>query len=259
MSNDFNEQLEDSKTIDDKFWGPIYKRAFPDVIHISRGHLDGQPQRMGIDAVLVLSSMKTIYIDEKCRWRHDPMDQTTDIMLEYVSVDTTGALGWVEKPLMCDYIAYAFLHEKTAYFLPVPQLQAAWKRCRKQWLQKYKTIPVQNNTYRTLCCPVPYVVLQREMINGQLDVMPYWHYCPPLELPDVLFEKPTESEIAARQCAGQKWVNIETDMLTKIQQDNPFNAQIKKAISDEIARRQNPIPPTEATTYGANHNDPDHA
>jgi hypothetical protein len=49
-------------------------------------------QRQGIDRVIHLANGQTIYIDEKKRASVYP-----DILLEYISVDKTGALGMIDS------------------------------------------------------------------------------------------------------------------------------------------------------------------
>ena len=70
-------------------------------------------------------------------------------MLEYISNDKTGSLGWVEKSLKCDYIAYAFMPSGIAFLLPVNQLQTAWLKNKIVWLQKYRTRSAINYSYKT--------------------------------------------------------------------------------------------------------------
>ena len=91
--HDFRAQLQYSvHAADDSFWERVYREAFPtlaDIIDCSR---DRAYQRVGIDRKVRLQSGQVLKIDEKKR-RKD----YGDILLEYVSVDSTGAPGWVEK------------------------------------------------------------------------------------------------------------------------------------------------------------------
>jgi hypothetical protein len=91
-------------------------------------------------------------------------------MLEYVSNDQTGTLGWVEKSLMCDYIAYAFILSGNAYLLPVIQLQAAWLKNKEKWLKDYGTLKADNKSYKTLNCPVPTMSVLYPAIGNCLRV-----------------------------------------------------------------------------------------
>lgn len=148
--HDFRRSLTFSHNCSDlSCWAEIYEKAFPTVRAIIDHREDGQHQRAGIDRSVVLAGGKQLYIDEKVREK-----DWGDIALEYVSNNRTGALGWVEKHLLADYIAYAFLPSGRAYLFPVPQLQAAWAANRSMWLSKFGTIKAANAGYETLCCCV---------------------------------------------------------------------------------------------------------
>lgn len=230
--HDFRDSLQKSHGIGDDFWGQIYRQVFPDLLHIVRNNEDGEPQRMGIDTVLIMRSMKTVHVDEKVRFnRDDPQDDTTDIMIEYMSNDTTKAPGWAEKLLLCDYIAYAFHRQATAYFLPVLQLQPAWMRNKEKWLKKYGTLEAKNSGYSTLNCPVPYKELYKEMSINQL-IVHNWNDCP---IPGKLFGVPwkrMENELLLYAITDMKWVKTEH----------------KKAINEILKKRSEPVQPQEPPT-----------
>jgi len=151
MLNDFNEDLKFSHSAEDlPIWETIYSKAFPDNHGYTNMRNNGQTQQLGIDRTVILSSGKAIYIDEKVR-RKD----YGDILIEYISNDKKGTKGWAEKPLFCDYIAYAILPTRMCYLLPVPQLQKAWIGNKKEWLSLFGTKSADNKYYNTLNCPVP--------------------------------------------------------------------------------------------------------
>lgn len=132
------------------YWLNLYKKTFPTLVSITDLSSDGIHQRKGIDKAILLSNSKVVYIDEKVRRAN-----YGDIALEYISNDVKNTDGWVCKDLLCDYIAYVFLNEKQMYLLPVVQLQSAWRKNKKAWLELYKTKKAKNNGYNTLFCPVP--------------------------------------------------------------------------------------------------------
>lgn len=151
-------------------WREIYAAAFPTMSAMVNHRANGDHQRAGIDRSVILDNSKQVLIDEKARRIAD----TGDIMLEFVSVSTTCAPGWVEKPLLCDYIAYAFLPSGRAYLLPVIQLQAAWRENADRWKAKYGRRVVYNKNYQTHCCPVPTDVLYPaigKMLRAQFTPM----------------------------------------------------------------------------------------
>ena len=153
--HNFGESLAAShKASDLPIWRQVYERAFPNFLAMIDHREDGEHQRAGIDRSVILANSKQILIDEKIRYKAYP-----DILLEYVSVDRTGALGWVCKPQRADFIAYAVEPLGICYMLPVLQLQIAWRKNSEQWLATYGTRKAPNNGYNTLNCPVPVSVL----------------------------------------------------------------------------------------------------
>ena len=157
--NNFNKDIAFSHSAEDlEIWETIYAKAFPGLQTFTNVREDGELQRHGIDRTLILSSGKAIYIDEKVR-----RENYGDILLEYVSNDKKNTPGWCEKPLFCDYIAYAVLPNNTCYMLPVESLQTAWGRNKKEWINKYGIRTAKNQGYQTLNCPLPINVLFKAM------------------------------------------------------------------------------------------------
>jgi len=161
--NDFKKDLEyshDCETM--KFWERAYRHFFPTMASTVVHGQDGEHQRAGVDRSVILENSKQVLIDEKARRIKD----TGDIMLEYTSNDRTGGLGWAEKPLRCDYVAYAFVPSRKVYLLPFIQLQNAWMRNKEEWLKKYRTKKAPNRNYNTLNCPIPTNVLFAQIGAG---------------------------------------------------------------------------------------------
>ena len=155
--HDFKERLEFSeKASDEPFWDAIYKKAFPNIVNQMLASGNVKSQRMGIDRVVLLSSGKILYIDEKKR----EIDYQ-DILLEYVSVDKTGAPGWIEKDLLIDYLAYAFMPSKRVYLFPWDMLRRAWCHYKDNWLEIYARIEAQNQGYKTISVAIPIQILQK--------------------------------------------------------------------------------------------------
>jgi hypothetical protein len=98
----------------------VYRRALPRLASAVSVRDDGWAQRGGIDRLLTLSCGRTYSVDEKVRTQAWP-----DILLEQWSDEARQSPGWVQKPLACDFIAYAFAPTGVCYFLPVPALQRA--------------------------------------------------------------------------------------------------------------------------------------
>jgi len=170
MNNNFKKDLEYSVLgREEPFWQDAYKQAFPGMIFAQLAEDNCQGQQFGIDRVIQLSSGKTLYIDEKKRRRGD----CGDILLEYKS-NGNGSRnnGWMNKQLLIDYIAYAFMPDKRVYLLDWESLKRAWVRMGKTWFNLAKSkqegfniISAKNETYTTFSVAVPTKVLFEEMLK----------------------------------------------------------------------------------------------
>jgi hypothetical protein len=155
--HDFRDCLARSHAAADlPVWEEMYRQAFPDfLVRIDRREY-GPHQRQGIDCIVKLGNGREIPIDEKVRGRGKHGVIYNDVALEYISVDRTGAPGWVENPaIIAEYIAYAIAPLGSGYLLPVLQLQQAWKKNKQKWLLVYGPHAAPNNGYLTYFCPVP--------------------------------------------------------------------------------------------------------
>lgn len=160
------------------FWDAVYKKAFPNMV----GHLptpgDNEAQRRGVDRIIQLTNGKTLYVDEKKRRQSYP-----DFFLEFISVDRTGAPGWIEKDLAIDFLAYAFIDTRRAYLLPWEPLRRAWRHFGEEWKARYGVRTVANSTYNTVgvCVPIAVVrsAVSRAMIISVGEELGGW--APPSE------------------------------------------------------------------------------
>ena len=149
--NDFKQDLTFSiKASDESFWTAIYHKAFPNMVSHMVCDGDTQSQRMGIDRVILLSNGRILKVDEKKRRK-----EYNDILLEYISVDKTGAPGWMEKDLSIDYLAYAFMQSKTVYLFDWCLLKRVWNHKKDYWIKNNSIPPAVNNGYNTLNVAVP--------------------------------------------------------------------------------------------------------
>jgi len=167
--HDFRESLNMShRAADWPGWASLYKRFFPTMIGFHDHRQDGDHQRAGIDRSVVLEHAKTIWIDEKVRGRNRKTGLVyDDILLELFSDVDRQSLGWVVKPLQCDYIAYLIAPLGRCYLLPVLQLQLAWSRHGQRWQKDYGHRHAQNPGWTTVSVPVPVMVLM-PAIGGAL-------------------------------------------------------------------------------------------
>jgi hypothetical protein len=133
---DFAEDLKRSHDAEDlPFWEETYRKAFPGMLAMLPHPQDGDHQRQGIDRSIIMANSKQILIDEKVRFRNRKTGRVyEDIALEYLSDRNRNVPGWVCKPLLADYIAYAIAPLGKCYLLPVIQLQEAWRCNGERWL-----------------------------------------------------------------------------------------------------------------------------
>lgn len=130
--HDFAESLAwGERDADDPFWESVYRKAFPDFLGFAKNE-DLDKQRRGIDRGLVLRH-GVVLVEEKKRAK-----DWGDMLLEVVSNDRTGTLGWAEKDLAIDWLAYAFLESGRCYLFPWPAFRQAWLRLGIEWKEAAK-------------------------------------------------------------------------------------------------------------------------
>jgi hypothetical protein len=145
------------------WWLDLYRQAFPSLISAVSVRADGWAQRGGIDRVLTLGCGRVYTVDEKVRTRDWP-----DVLLEQWSDEERRSPGWVQKPLACDFIAYAFAPSRRCYLLPVAPLQRAWRLFGRRWLDRYGQRRARNPGYVSASVPVPIGELMRGMVAAML-------------------------------------------------------------------------------------------
>ena len=89
-------------------------------------------------------------------------------LLRYDSEASSCFARWVQKPLACDFIAYAFAPSGVCYLLPVVPLQRAWRQHGKEWISRYGTPRAQNVGYVSVSVPVPKDVLMRAIADAMI-------------------------------------------------------------------------------------------
>lgn len=143
------------------WWIPIYRRAFPTLMSAVAIEQDGWAQRAGIDRLLTLACGRTFTVDEKIRTEDWP-----DVLLERWSDEARRKPGWVQKPLACDFVAYAYAPAGTCVLLPVPALQRAWRQHGRQWAGLYGVRRAVNAGYTSVSVPVPRGVLMQAIVEA---------------------------------------------------------------------------------------------
>jgi hypothetical protein len=161
--HDFQKSLELSRSYSKApWWEEVYRRAFPSLACSADVRADGWAQRAGIDRVLTLSTGRTITIDEKVREKDWP-----DVLLERWSDEAREIPGWVQKPLACEFIAYAFVPSRVCYLFPTLTLQEAWRRMGRDWIRRFPEVRAENARYVTVSVAVP----TDELLNALSDAM----------------------------------------------------------------------------------------
>lgn len=164
LVHNFAERLHYSQVASDEpFWVKVYQNAFPNLVNQMPCIGDNEAQRKGIDRVLLLANGVTLRIDEKKREK-----EYDDVLLEYVSNDKTGAVGWIEKDLSIDYLAYAFMPSKRCFLFDWQTLRRAWVTHKQDWMQSYKRIPARNATYTTWSIAIPTKTLMIAIAKSML-------------------------------------------------------------------------------------------
>lgn len=113
-----------------------YERVFGPGIEIQNEPNNRAFQYSGVDAVIHRPGKPPIAIEEKARRRwYGP-----DIALEYRAGDGSG-VGWIEKRLSCDGIAYAVIDQEkrvaVVWIINYADLARAWLANKAAWVQRY--------------------------------------------------------------------------------------------------------------------------
>jgi hypothetical protein len=124
--------------------------------------------------VITLTSGRMITVDEKVRERDWP-----DILLELWSNEEQRVPGWIQKPLACEFIAYAFVPSAKCYLLPTLTLQRAWRLHGHDWIATCQEVRAQNKSYVTLSVAVPIDELLAAIsdaicVRWERDTAPEW-------------------------------------------------------------------------------------
>lgn len=143
------------------WWLPLYRRMFPRLQSAVSVRDDGWAQRGGVDRVLTLKCGRTYTVDEKIRTEDWP-----DILLEQWSDEARRTPGWVQKPLACDFIAYAYAPSGVCFLLPVVPLQRAWRQHGRKWVELYGQRRARNPRYVSVSVPVPRSVLMQAIVEA---------------------------------------------------------------------------------------------
>lgn len=113
-------------------------------------------QKSGIDLFVYDKNNDKISIEEKIRFKIFP-----DILLETISNDQTGALGWAVKPFQADWLCYYKQPKDLIILLPGNALRKAITNNINFWKAKFGERSAKNQGYLTWNVGVPEAVLFR--------------------------------------------------------------------------------------------------
>ena len=159
--HDFKKCLDYSELAkDEEFWLSVYRKAFGELKMIGINRLHCEEQKRGQDRFMETVEGEFIRVDEKKRTK-----VYNDILLEYVSDNRMLTPGWIEKDLDIEYIAYAFMPNKTCHLIPWQPLRKAWKENKKKWFVWFEPKYADNEGYQTVSLPVILSIL-KECVPG---------------------------------------------------------------------------------------------
>lgn len=171
----FQQGLDNSiQDFDRPVWKSITSHFFPDGVEFIsdrqlQNHYDFIGKRKDASG-----AMKTFYAEYKTR--HATGKIFTDILLETISNDVTGALGWTLKLEMppgykpdgssCYIVMYLNLmdpNNQVLHVMPAQALRKVFEANKDKWAAKYKERPAQNETYKTWNIGVPVQELNKKI------------------------------------------------------------------------------------------------
>jgi len=144
----------------DAFCHEAYATMFPGQIvswKPSPAGLAGQ--RLGIDRQLRFRDRRRVFVEEKVR--KPDCKFTSDVLLEYLSNDVTGAPGWIERDLACDLFLYGWAYSGECILWEWPVLKNAWDTHCENWRLNYRPLEARNDGYSTWSIAVPRPELAR--------------------------------------------------------------------------------------------------
>ena len=72
----------------------------------------------------------------------------------------------MQKPLACDFIAYAFAPSGDCYLMRVVPLQRTWRQKGRDWRRRYGVNRARNEGFFSASVPVPRDVLLQAIVEA---------------------------------------------------------------------------------------------
>lgn len=161
---DFEQKQEIGRKYE-PMWLEYYHKRFPDFIKQEKvKETKNFAQDNGIDRIIYRTGNTKTFIEEKIIDNVYP-----HIAFEWLSNSVTGAPGWIEKDLLCHYLAYAFGPIKTVYFFNWQALRNVWIKYGEMWKKSNGCVQIRKRTiskttgysYYTFCCAVPIYIVEQ--------------------------------------------------------------------------------------------------
>lgn len=178
--NIFQNQLADSYDSDiNELMNNFYKRFFSNVKDIRVHDIktddkktkqeDRDKQKQGVDKSVTLKDGTTLLVEEKMREPRYWENRKTDILLEYISMDSTNTPGWVYTS-KSHYLVILFknidIKKSEVYVFPFPAIRK-WVKQHQTQFMSYQTLSAHNVTWHTLSKAVPLNVVINDILKDE--------------------------------------------------------------------------------------------
>ena len=166
------------------FWKNHYFAKFPDMaaFHNAKCKI---VQTNGIDRIVRLTNANMVRVEEKINEK--PQGENIShgqwlLSLETISNDKSGAPGWMNKRLFCDWFVTGYVKENVSFWVKYSLLREVWKKHRVAWMAEAdrnserkgdarfegpKVWKIPNEGYTTHCLIIP---LRRFPVGHIADV-----------------------------------------------------------------------------------------
>ncbi|MBO7481765.1 MAG: hypothetical protein J6T63_06630 [Bacteroidales bacterium] len=130
---------------------------------------DRTVQKQGIDKTITLNDGTQIFLEEKSREPQFWENRKTDILLEYISIDTQNKPGWVYTS-RADYLAILYkninIKKSEIYIFPFKPIRE-WVKKNNVRFMSFPDIIAHNVSWNTISKAVPLNVVLDEMLANE--------------------------------------------------------------------------------------------
>jgi hypothetical protein len=139
MNNEYDELVTFGQSLKvaqkyEPMWLEYYSKKFPNYQKLIKTKEEKSLlQDAGVDRIIITEEGQQITFDEKTL-----QNVYNEFAFEYISNSLTNSPGWINKPLICDYINYAFGPTQEIYAFNRVVIQSVWKKYGSLWLTSAK-------------------------------------------------------------------------------------------------------------------------